>query len=130
MKYIFLVVRDLPHIQLQDVTASQLICYDAERDLLPLILAQCNYSLEVGKGTLVQYNWEALERQLIDRFIRGRPLIDFKVRLRTEEVEALRGVIQSFNPFFSIFSPKYIGGFKRDIGTYRFSFPLNFINCF
>ncbi|XP_027055365.1 E3 ubiquitin-protein ligase RNF213-like isoform X2 [Pocillopora damicornis] len=71
-------VKDLPHIQLQDVTRSHLISYDTERDLLPLVLAQCNYSLEVGRGTLVQYNWEALERQLIDRFIRGRPLIDFK----------------------------------------------------
>ncbi|PFX29705.1 E3 ubiquitin-protein ligase RNF213 [Stylophora pistillata] len=71
-------VKDLPHIQLQDVSRSHLISYDTERDLLPLILAQCNYSLEVGRGTLVQYNWEALERQLIDRFIRGRPLIDFK----------------------------------------------------
>ncbi|XP_067056125.1 E3 ubiquitin-protein ligase rnf213-alpha-like isoform X2 [Acropora muricata] len=71
-------VEDLPYIPLQDVTSSQLISYDTERDLLPLILAQCNYSLEVGKGTLVQYNWDALERQLIDRFIRGRPLIEFK----------------------------------------------------
>ena len=72
-------LRDLTIIPLQDVTPSQLISYDTERDLLPLILAQCNYSLEVGKGTLVQYNWDALERQLIDRFIRGRPLIEFKV---------------------------------------------------
>ncbi|XP_022783821.1 E3 ubiquitin-protein ligase rnf213-alpha-like [Stylophora pistillata] len=71
-------VKDLPHIQVQDVSRSHLISYDTERDLLPVILAQCNYSLEVGRGTLVQYNWEALERQLIDRFIRGRPLIDFK----------------------------------------------------
>ncbi|XP_068694646.1 E3 ubiquitin-protein ligase rnf213-alpha-like isoform X2 [Montipora foliosa] len=77
-------VKDLPHIQLQDVTTSQLISYDTERDLLPLILAQCNYSLEVGKGTLVQYNWEALERQLIDRFIGRRPLIDFKAWNRAE----------------------------------------------
>ena len=75
----YVIIRDLPHIQLQDVSRSHLISYDTERDLLPLILAQCNYSLEVGRGTLVQYNWEALERQLIDRFIRGRPLIDFKV---------------------------------------------------
>ena len=69
-------------MQLQDVTTSQLIAYDTDRDLLPLILAQCNYSLEVGRGTLVQYNWDALERQLIDRFIRRKPLIDFKVNCR------------------------------------------------
>lgn len=78
MSLFYVNVRDLPHIQLQDVSRSHLISYDTERDLLPVILAQCNYSLEVGRGTLVQYNWEALERQLIDRFIRGRPLIDFK----------------------------------------------------
>lgn len=79
-------IRDLPHIQLQDVTSSNLISYHTERDLLPLILAQCNYSLEVGRGTLVQYNWEALERQLIDRFIRGRPLVDFKVNCTSDSL--------------------------------------------
>ena len=58
---------------------SHLIAYDTERDLLPLILAHCNYSLEVGQETSVQYDWAALERQLIDRFLRGRPFVDFKV---------------------------------------------------
>ena len=58
---------------------SHLIAYDPERDLLPLILAHCNYSLEVGQETLVQYDWGALERQLIDRFLRGRPFVEFKV---------------------------------------------------
>ena len=69
------------------MTSSNLVSYHAERDLLPLILAQCNYSLEVGRGTLVQYNWEALERQLIDRFIRGRPLVDFKVNFAFDCVD-------------------------------------------
>ena len=64
---------------MSEVTMSHLIAYDPERDLLPLILAHCNYSLEVGKETLVQYDWAALERQLIDRFLRGRPFVDFKV---------------------------------------------------
>ena len=64
---------------LLDATSSHLIAYDHDRDLMPLILAQCNYSLEVGKGTIVEYNWAGLERQMIDRFIRGRPLIDYKV---------------------------------------------------
>ena len=63
-----------------EVTMSQLIAYDPERDLLPLILAHCNYSLEVGQETLVQYDWAALERQLIDRFLRGRPFVEFKVK--------------------------------------------------
>ena len=62
-----------------EVTISHLIAYDPDKDLLPLILAHCNYSLEVGKETSVQYDWAALERQLIDRFLRGRPFVDFRV---------------------------------------------------
>jgi len=68
----------LERISLSEVTMSQLIAYDPERDLLPLILAHCNYSLEVGQETLVQYDWTALERQLTDRFLKGRPLVEFK----------------------------------------------------
>ena len=65
---------------MSEVTMSQLIAYDPERDLLPLILSHCNYSLEVGQETLVQYDWTALERQLTDRFLKGRPFVEFKVR--------------------------------------------------
>ncbi|XP_068735057.1 LOW QUALITY PROTEIN: E3 ubiquitin-protein ligase rnf213-alpha-like [Montipora capricornis] len=68
----------LERIPMTDVTLSQLIAYDPERDLLPLILAHCNYSLEVGGETFVQYDWTALERQLTDRFLKGRPFVDFK----------------------------------------------------
>jgi len=60
---------------------SQLIAYDSEKDLLPVMLANCSYSLEVGKETQLQYNWETLEKQVIDRFIRGRPLVEFKVSI-------------------------------------------------
>ena len=69
----------LDRVSSASVTMSHLIAYDPERDLLPLILAHCNYSLEVGQETLVHYDWAALERQLIDRFLRGRPFVEFKV---------------------------------------------------
>ncbi|KAJ7339392.1 hypothetical protein OS493_005787 [Desmophyllum pertusum] len=68
----------LDRVSVTEVTMSHLIAYDPERDLLPLILAHCNYSLEVGQETLVHYDWAALERQLIDRFLRGRPFVEFK----------------------------------------------------
>ena len=58
---------------------SQLIAYDSEKDLMPVMLANCSYSLELGKETQLQYNWETLEKRIIDRFIRGRPLVDFEV---------------------------------------------------
>ena len=68
-------------IPLSEVSVSQLIAYDSEKDLLPLMLANCSYSLEVGKETQLQYNWETLEKQIVDRFLRGRPLVDFEVNI-------------------------------------------------
>ena len=65
---------------------SQLVAYDSEKDLLPVMLANCSYSLEVGKETSSQYNWEALQKQIIDRFIRGRPTVEFQVT-----VSSIRG---------------------------------------
>ena len=76
---LYLVYSALDRVSSASVTMSHLIAYDPERDLLPLILAHCNYSLEVGQETLVHYDWAALERQLIDRFLRGRPFVEFKV---------------------------------------------------
>ena len=58
---------------------SQLIAYDSEKELLPVMLANCSYSLEVGQETQLRYNWETLEKQIIDRFIRGRPRVEFEV---------------------------------------------------
>ena len=60
---------------------SQLIAYDSEKDLMPVMLANCSYSLEVGKETQLQYNWETLEKRIIDRFIRGRLPVRFEINL-------------------------------------------------
>ena len=64
-----------PEIPLANVTKAHLVAYDTEKDLIPMILAHCDYSLKVGEGTVVNYNWMGLERQLVDRFIRGRSKI-------------------------------------------------------
>lgn len=67
------------NVPLSEVSPSQLIAYDYEKDLLPMMLASCSYSLEMGRETQLQYNWEALEKQIIDRLIRGRPQVEFEV---------------------------------------------------
>ena len=64
-----------------DVTLAHLVAYDVERDLMPLVLAHCDYSLAVGERTEISYNLPALEKQIIDRFVAGRPHIDMKVDL-------------------------------------------------
>ena len=79
ISYIYVNERTAGKIPLSEVSMSQLVAYDSEKDLLPVMLANCSYSLEVGKETQLQYNWETLEKQIIDRFIRGRPLVRFEV---------------------------------------------------
>ncbi|XP_077980160.1 E3 ubiquitin-protein ligase rnf213-alpha-like [Glandiceps talaboti] len=66
-------------IKPSDLTPADLISYDPEKDLLPIVLSNCNYSLEIGHGTLVEYDLEALEKQLEDRFIKGKALIQGKI---------------------------------------------------
>eukprot|EP00118_Oscarella_pearsei_P021368 m.239300 g.239300 ORF g.239300 m.239300 type:complete len:5831 (+) comp40181_c2_seq5:266-17758(+) len=67
-------------VPMNEVTQAQLIYYDVDRDLLPLVLAHCRYSLEVGKGTDITYDFAALERQLVDRFLSGKPQIRFEAK--------------------------------------------------
>lgn len=66
-----------------EVTCSQLLSYDTDRDLIPLVHAHCHYSLEPGQGTSVEYDWSAVQRHLIDRLVRGRSIVDFKVSRNT-----------------------------------------------
>ena len=79
LNYFYLNNRATAKIPLSEVSVSQLVAYDSEKDLLPVMLANCSYSLEVGKETSLQYNWEALQKQIVDRFIRGRPTVEFQV---------------------------------------------------
>ncbi|XP_019643756.1 PREDICTED: E3 ubiquitin-protein ligase rnf213-alpha-like [Branchiostoma belcheri] len=59
-----------------DISASNVVCCDSTRDLMPLVLSHCNYSLAIGKGTQVGYDFAALEKQLIDRFLCGKCKIE------------------------------------------------------
>ncbi len=59
-----------------EATACHLVAFDKERDLLPLILANHNYEVEAGRGQTHTYNLEGLQKQIEDKFIRGRPKLD------------------------------------------------------
>lgn len=60
----------------KELTSAHLICYDPQQDLLSLILANCHYSFEMGKGTTVEYDFSGLENQIIDRFLLSKLRID------------------------------------------------------
>ena len=79
--HLFAKIREPNRVSTDDVTPAHLVAYDVERDLMPLVLAHCDYSLAVGQGTEISYNLPALEKQIVDRFVVGRPHIHMKVDL-------------------------------------------------
>jgi len=48
---------------------------DYENQIISVVLSHCCYSLRVGEAHTVQYNYEAIEKQIMDKFIYGKPII-------------------------------------------------------
>lgn len=61
---------------MKDLTTAHLICFNPTKDILPIVMANCQYTFEVEKGTRVQYNFADLERQLTDRILFSKSVID------------------------------------------------------
>src|SRR6218665_3935822 len=66
-------------VDIYDASYAHFIAYHPVHDLQPIILANCNYSLEVGKGTTIEYDFRGMEKQITERFIRGRPRLGIGV---------------------------------------------------
>ncbi|XP_026120794.1 E3 ubiquitin-protein ligase rnf213-alpha-like [Carassius auratus] len=58
-----------------DLTELHVIHYEYERDLLPLILSNCQYSMECGQETLMEYDLPNIQQQIVTRFLQGKPFI-------------------------------------------------------
>ncbi|XP_075760215.1 E3 ubiquitin-protein ligase RNF213 isoform X4 [Pelodiscus sinensis] len=58
-----------------EVADLHVISYEVERDLVPLILSNCQYSVEKGRETLQEFNLEKIQQQVTSRFLQGKPLI-------------------------------------------------------
>lgn len=63
------------HISTKELTAADVISYQPDKDLVPLILANSNYSLQFGQTTSQEYNFHTLQKQIETRFIKGKTLI-------------------------------------------------------
>ncbi|XP_042658256.1 E3 ubiquitin-protein ligase RNF213 isoform X2 [Tyto alba] len=61
-----------------EVADLHLISYEVERDLIPLILSNCQYSMEKGGQTLQDFDLERIQQQVISKFLQGKPLITLK----------------------------------------------------
>lgn len=62
-----------------EVADLHLISYEVERDLIPLILSNCQYSMERGGETLQDFDLERIQQQVISKFLQGKPLITLTV---------------------------------------------------
>uniref|UniRef100_A0A4W5RPN3 Uncharacterized protein n=1 Tax=Hucho hucho TaxID=62062 RepID=A0A4W5RPN3_9TELE len=62
-------------VSLSELTELHVIRYEVEKDLLPLVLSNCQYSLERGKETLSEYDLPKIQQQVLTRFLQGKPLI-------------------------------------------------------
>ncbi|NXF84082.1 RN213 ligase, partial [Sclerurus mexicanus] len=58
-----------------EVADLHLISYEVERDLIPLILSNCQYSMEKGGETLQDFDLEKIQQQVISKLLQGKPLI-------------------------------------------------------
>ncbi|NWW83402.1 RN213 ligase, partial [Climacteris rufus] len=58
-----------------EVADLHLISYEVEKDLIPLILSNCQYSMEKGGETLQDFDLERIQQQIISKFLQGKPLI-------------------------------------------------------
>ncbi|KFP69204.1 E3 ubiquitin-protein ligase RNF213, partial [Acanthisitta chloris] len=58
-----------------EVDDLHLISYELERDLIPLILSNCQYTMEKGGETLQDFDLERIQQQVISKFLQGKPLI-------------------------------------------------------
>uniref|UniRef100_A0AAY5KR03 RING-type E3 ubiquitin transferase n=1 Tax=Esox lucius TaxID=8010 RepID=A0AAY5KR03_ESOLU len=62
-------------VSLSELTELHVIRYELEKDLLPLVLSNCQYSLERGKETVSEYDLPKIQKQILTRFLQGKPLI-------------------------------------------------------
>ncbi|XP_070707447.1 E3 ubiquitin-protein ligase rnf213-beta [Pempheris klunzingeri] len=63
------------NVPLERMSETQLTLCHPERELLPLVLAHCHYTLKKGGETDSSYDLPAIQTQLIRRFLAGKPLI-------------------------------------------------------
>ena len=68
-------------VSLQKLKENDLMIYNAEKDLLPLVYAHCDYSLEIGRGTNIEYNLPAIEKLLMENVFFGRAVISTQLDL-------------------------------------------------
>ncbi|KAM3924826.1 E3 ubiquitin-protein ligase RNF213-like [Leptodactylus fuscus] len=62
-------------IRPSEVTNLHVINYEMEKDFIPIVLSNCQYTLESGKETLQDLDLPKIQQQITSRVFQGKPLI-------------------------------------------------------
>lgn len=65
-------------VDASEVTDLHVISYELERDLMPLILANCQYQVAQGGESLQELDLERIQRQVTGRFLQGKPRLSLR----------------------------------------------------
>ncbi len=76
---LFFIYRCEP-IPLSSLATIHLVTFELDTDLLPLVLANKSYIVKANQGTTHTFNLMALQRQIEERFVRGRPKLCENIR--------------------------------------------------
>ncbi|KAK7926035.1 hypothetical protein WMY93_008345 [Mugilogobius chulae] len=58
-----------------DLTELHVVRYELDRDLMPLVLSNTQYSIEKGQETVHEFDLPKIQQQIVSRFLSGKPLI-------------------------------------------------------
>ncbi|XP_021096800.1 E3 ubiquitin-protein ligase RNF213 isoform X2 [Heterocephalus glaber] len=65
-------------VDASEITDVHVISYDVERDLIPLILSNCQYQVVQGGETSQEFDLEKIQRQVRGRLLQGKPRLTVK----------------------------------------------------
>ncbi|XP_058476821.1 E3 ubiquitin-protein ligase rnf213-beta isoform X2 [Solea solea] len=82
-------------VSLESVSETQLTLCNPERELLPLVLAHCHYTLKKGQEMDNSYDLQGIQTQLVRCFLAGKPLI------KTDNSRYLNRHLQDFSVVLS-----------------------------
>ena len=80
-------------MSLEKLQDGQIIHF--EHQISHVVFSHCKYSLKAGRGADVSYDFTALEKHILDRFVRGKPFITCNVPLMSYRSDVLQA--QTFN---------------------------------
>ena len=64
------------HVALSSINSANVVTFSGAEELLGVILSHSEY--EVRETTHITYNWQAVERELVMRYVSNKPILDFK----------------------------------------------------